>query len=73
VQILSEFTEFDWDDANRHKNWQKHRVSWWECEELFFNQPLYTLPDLSHSQREERFYALGTTNAGRLLFVVFTQ
>jgi hypothetical protein len=31
---------FDWDDGNIGKNWTKHRVTDWECEEVFFNQPL---------------------------------
>ena len=27
---------FDWDKANILKNWEKHRVSHIECEEIFF-------------------------------------
>ena len=63
---------FEWDDANRDKNWKAHRVAWGECEEVFFNVPLYVLPDVRHSQREDRNFAFGRTNAGRLLLVVFT-
>lgn len=73
MQLFPEFEGFQWDDANRHKNWAKHRVTWWECEELFFNQPLYVLPDTGHSETESRFYALGVTNLQRPLFVVFTR
>ncbi len=73
MQVLPQFTGFDWDDGNRQKNWTRHQVAWGECEETLFNQPLYVLPDSMHSSREQRFYALGVTNAGRLLFVVFTQ
>ena len=63
---------FDWDDGNRDKNWLKHRVSTLECEELFFNLPLVAAADTAHSQIERRLYALGKTNSGRRLFVVFT-
>lgn len=63
---------FDWDEGNRDKNWLRHRVSQGECEEVFFNQPLLTLADERHSASEARYYALGITNAGRRLFVVFT-
>jgi len=42
-----------------------------ECEELFFNRPLIVGEDERHSEREDRFYALGQTDAGRRLFVVF--
>ena len=63
---------FDWDDGNRDKNWIRHRVSQRECEEPFFNLPLVVADDVGHSQTERRHYALGKTNAGRRLFIVFT-
>lgn len=65
-------TGFQWDQGNLEKNWLKHGVSPLECEQLFFNQPLVVVPDLKHSHREERFYALGRTDTDRYLFVVFT-
>lgn len=73
MQLLVDFTGFEWDSGNRQKNWAKHRVAWWECEEAFFNQPLYVIPDPRHSGKEARFFALGVTNAGRMLFLVFTR
>ncbi len=63
---------FEWDEGNLLKNWEKHGVSAPECEQLFFNKPLITSYDEKHSQQEARFFALGQTDAGRLLFVVFT-
>ena len=68
----SQYTGFDWDQANADKNWLKHNVSPFECEQIFFNQPLIVAPDEAHSQDEPRFYALGRTDAHRFLFVVFT-
>lgn len=65
-------TGFDWDAGNANKNWEKHRVTDFECEELFFNEPLVVRRDSRHSQREARYYALGQTDQGRWLFVVFT-
>jgi uncharacterized DUF497 family protein len=62
---------FDWDDGNIGKNWSKHRVTDWECEEIFFNRPLIVGSDEWHSQDETRYYALGQTNRGCLLFVGF--
>jgi hypothetical protein len=73
MHLLSDLAGFEWDDGNRNKNWKKHHVAWWECEQVFFNQPLYVLPDPEHSTGEQRFYVLGVTNAGRLLFLAFTQ
>jgi len=73
VKRFSGFSGFDWDSANRDKNWQQHKVTWWECEEVFFNQPLYVFPDTGHSLAEQRNYTLVKTNSGRLLFIVFTR
>jgi uncharacterized DUF497 family protein len=63
---------FEWDEGNTDKSWIRHKVRWSECEEVFFNHPLLVLEDERHSGQEPRYYALGKTNAGRLLFVVFT-
>ena len=60
---------FDWDAGNRAKC-QKHGVSVAEVEGLF-SRPLLILPDASHSQREERLWAIGKTASGRSVFLVF--
>lgn len=70
--LLSECTGFDWDEGNKEKNWISHQVTSSECEELFFNQPLVVADDVLHSKDENRYYALGQTNAGRLLFILLT-
>ncbi len=72
LERLAECDGFQWDAGNFRKIWEKHRVAPTECEELFFNQPLVLGKDEKHSGAEERLYALGQTDAGRLLFVAFT-
>ena len=69
---LENCTGFDWDDANTRKNWERHRVTQDEAEDVFFHEPLVVRSDLRHSKSEKRYYALGQTTAGRRLFVVFT-
>jgi Uncharacterized protein conserved in bacteria len=69
---LTECTGFEWDEGNLDKNWEKHRVAFWECEEVFLNRPLVVRRDDGHATSERRYYALGTTEAGRLLLVAFT-
>lgn len=64
--------EFDWDEHNVHKNWRKHGVRFTECEDVFFDERLVTLPDVMHSSKEARHLALGQTREGRLLFIAFT-
>jgi len=72
IKKLLKATNFEWDEGNIDKNWIKHGVSPFECEQMFFNQPLVVTDDIKHSEQEQRFYALGRTDANRLLFVVFT-
>ncbi len=72
IDLLSKCAGFDWDDGNREKNWLSHQVANSECEEIFFNQPLVVADDAAHSKDEVRYYALGQTNAGRLLFISLT-
>ena len=65
-------TGFEWDEANTQKSWLRHKVTWTECEEIFFNHPFLVLRDGRHSGAEPRYYALGRTNGERRLFVAFT-
>ena len=70
--VFESIVGFDWDSGNIDKNTKKHKVSNFECEEVFFNQPLLTFVDDKHSQKEKRFYILGRTLQNRKLFIVFT-
>jgi len=72
IHEFSAWEGFDWDEGNLLKNWEKHGVSAFECEQVFFNRPLVAGLDEKHSSAETRHYALGVTNAGRRLFIVFT-
>jgi hypothetical protein len=69
---LNRCTGFDWDDGDVQKNWERHRVAPEEAENVFLNEPLVVAGDIRHSTREKRYYALGQTSRGRLLFVAFT-
>jgi uncharacterized DUF497 family protein len=70
--ILSNCIGFEWDEYNADKIWLKHHVSLSECEQIFFNLPLVVADDIKHLVQENRFYALGQTDAERFLFMVFT-
>jgi hypothetical protein len=61
---------FDWDRGNRDKC-QLHGVSVAEIEAAF-KRPMGVVPDPSHSPNEERFKAIGRTDEGRHLLIVFT-
>lgn len=62
---------FDWDEGNSNKNWHLHAVTHGECEDVFFNLPLIIAMDKEHSTDEQRFFALGRTDADRRLFIAF--
>jgi|SRR5208283_654839 len=72
LDIVSRSEGFEWDEGNVNKNWEKHRVSHIECEEIFFNDPIIINRDEPHSTSEDRYFVLGKTDSDRLLFVVFT-
>lgn len=63
---------FDWDAGNERKSLEKHSVSRFEAEQVFFNLPLLVLSDQKHSQDEVRYHALGKSDDGRLLHITFT-
>ena len=69
---LDRCTGFQWDKGNAEKNWLKHGVSPSECEQIFFNLPVAASGGIKLSQEEDRYYALGKTDMGRRLFLVFT-
>ena len=69
---LREFKGFDLNEGNADKNWESHRVSPREAEQVFFNRPLIVADDVKHSGDEPRYFVMGQTDDNRLLFVAFT-
>lgn len=71
-KLIENCLGFQWDEGNSEKNWEKHKVSKSECEQVFFNLPFVIADDIKHSNDEKRWFILGLTDADRLLFIVFT-
>jgi uncharacterized DUF497 family protein len=69
---ISQIEGFEWDEGNSRKSLEKHDVSQAEAEQVFFNEPLLIVEDVSHSSDEIRLHGLGQTDAGRLLHISFT-
>lgn len=69
---LPKVLAFEWDEANVDKSYEKHRISPKEAEEIFVSEELFVLPDKKHSRGEKRHIALGKTQEGKNLFVIFT-
>ena len=71
-KLLELLINFEWDEANSDKNSRKHGVFYKETEEVFINDDLVIVPDVKHSQDEERHYVFGKTNDERKLAIAFT-
>jgi len=63
---------FDWDSGNERKSFDKHGISMGEAEQVFFNQPILLLEDVTHSVSEQRFHALGVSDQKRTIHITFT-
>ena len=61
---------FDWDEGNIRKC-QKHGLTL-EAIESCFAGPIMVLPDEAHSQEEVRLRAIGRSQGGRHVFIIFT-
>ena len=72
-EVFAGVTGFQWDEGNSEKNWRQHQVTQAEAEQVFFNHPLVVAPDPGHSNEETRHFALGRSNDGRHLTIVFTR
>ncbi len=64
---------FEWDDKKEKSNVRKHGISFNEGESVFYDSYSLTIPDPDHSDEEQRFIDIGTSNKNRILVVVYTE
>lgn len=69
---LRKISGFEWDRWNIDKSYQKHGITTKEAEELFLDENALLVQDIKHSQKEERFIAIGKSIEGKILFAAFT-
>jgi uncharacterized DUF497 family protein len=60
-------TSFVWDTLKAEANFRKHDVRFEEAATIFRDPLLLVIPDLAHSQEEERWLALGKSSQNLLL------
>jgi uncharacterized protein len=65
--------EFEWDASKDADNLRKHRVSFAEAVESFFDPNGLLLVDEKHSRAEDRFCWVGKSSSGRVLTTRFTR
>ncbi|MBV6321083.1 BrnT family toxin [Duganella violaceipulchra] len=60
---------FEWDQRKAAANLRKHGVSFDEAKTVFKDFDVRLIRDEAHSNGEDRFFAIGFSQRGRLLFV----
>jgi uncharacterized DUF497 family protein len=65
--------EFEWDPAKAAANLEKHGVGFSEATTVFGDPLEITTADPDHSEAEFRFLSIGSSSAGRLLVVSYTE
>ena len=64
---------FEWDKDKARKNLKKHGVSFEEASTVFGDPLALTIPDLLHSEEEDRSITLGQSHRRRLVVVAATD
>ncbi|WP_231737781.1 BrnT family toxin [Terracidiphilus gabretensis] len=62
-----------WDPIKAQNNRDKHGIDFEEAATVFLDPLLIVIPDMAHSQEEERWIALGKSVNQLLLLVVHTD
>jgi uncharacterized DUF497 family protein len=64
---------FEWDEAKNLGNQRKHGVTFYEAQSAFLDTKRVVAENLEHSQKEKRYYCLGSNQEGTgILIVRFT-
>lgn len=64
---------FEWDENKAKSNFLKHGIQFEEAVTVFADPYLMFTEDSSHSQGEERKWAIGEMEDGSIVVVVFTM
>jgi len=65
--------EFEWDPLKEEYNIRKHKISFIEATQAFFDRNGFELEDYKHSLTEKRKYWVGKISSGKVLTVRFTR
>ena len=63
---------FEWEIDKERYNIKEHGISFGEAKEAFHDPGYLILPDLKHSEQEERFFCIGRVGE-RVMTVRFTK
>ncbi|MEO5932132.1 MAG: BrnT family toxin [Duganella sp.] len=60
---------FEWDEQKAEANLRKHGVTFEEAKTVFYDLAMKLRLDFAYSDGETRYFALGISHGGRLLWV----
>ena len=66
---MNEDISFSWDSEKNKRNMKKHSVSFEEAVTVFYDEEALVIYDDKHSETEDRFVIIGTSNLLRTLVV----
>ncbi|MDX1959229.1 MAG: BrnT family toxin [Leptospiraceae bacterium] len=64
---------FEWDENKNIANQKKHGISFEEAAYVFSDKENISIPDLEHSQNEDRWITIGTIKRYGIVIVVHTE
>lgn len=65
--------QFEWDDRKAAENERNHGIRFREATDVFFDPRVVTIFDEEHSGHEDRFKAIGISQALRILSVIHSD
>ena len=71
--MYNEHTTFEFDREKEKRNIRKHGIAFEAAKEVFFDPDVISAPDLKHSRKEERWYAVGRIGDGSIATVWYTM
>jgi uncharacterized DUF497 family protein len=63
-------SSLEWDEAKNIANQRKHGVSFYEAQHAFLDPKRVLAEDVTHSQKEKRYYCFGSNRHGTGIFTV---
>ncbi len=64
---------FEWDENKNTANQKKHGISFEEAVYVFSDKENLSIPDMEHSEKEERWVTIGTIKKHGTIVVVHTE
>jgi uncharacterized DUF497 family protein len=65
--------QFEWDENKNINNQKKHGISFEEAAYVFSDRENISIPDIEHSEKEDRWITIGNIKRHGIIIVVHTE